>query len=55
MIGVRMGFEMGDYHIEKIIQMVKENLDMNEDELVRKIDDMLDDEYVAITGFGDEL
>jgi len=34
--------------------MVKENLDMDEDKLIDKIDDMLHDSWVAITGFGDD-
>ena len=51
---VRMGFEMSDYHIGKIVKMVKENLDMDEDKLIDKIDDMLHDSWVAITGFGDD-
>jgi len=45
---------MSDHHILEIIHMVKNNMDMNEDELTEKIDDMLHDEYVAITGFGDD-
>ncbi len=45
---------MSDYHIEKIIHMVKNNMDMNEDELSDKIAQMLHDDWVMITGFGDD-
>jgi hypothetical protein len=45
---------MSDHHIEKIIHMVKDNLNMDEGMLIGKIDKMLHDDWVSITGFGDD-
>jgi len=52
--GVRTGYEMSGYHILKIIHMVKSNMDMDESELTENINNMLLDDYMAITGFGDD-
>lgn len=46
---------MSGYHILKIIHMVKSNMNMDESELTEEINHMLLDDYMAITGFGDEL
>ncbi len=41
-------------YIQEIIQIVKDNLDMPEDKLEDKIEEFLSDNWVAITGYGDD-
>jgi len=46
---------MSDYYIEKIIDMVQDkHAHTTRKELVEQISKMLNDNWVAITGFGDD-